>query len=99
MPKSQLTARVIKRALQQKNNWSSFDASEWSGIKHRTLLKLLREGLVPSIPVGKTQQQQMRNGKVRRRACGTYLIPRKAFVKWFENIAAPDPSSIGTTAA
>jgi hypothetical protein len=99
MPKSQLTTRVIQRALQKKNIWSSNDAAEWSGIKHRTLLRLLREGLVPVIPVGRTQQQQMGNGTLRRRACRTYVIPRKAFIKWFENIGAPDPSTIGKTAA
>ncbi len=99
-PKSQLTKRVIERALfYQKNNWTPQEASEWSGIKYRTLLKLLREGLVPTIPIGKSLTHKMPNGKRRRRACHTYLIPRVAFMRWYENLGAPDPSSIGNTAA
>ena len=76
------------------------DAAEWSGIEYRTLLRLLKEGLVPTIPIGKAQAQNMGEGKRRRRrACAKYLIPRVAFMRWFENIGAPDPGSIGNTAA
>ena len=75
------------------------EAAEWSGIQYRTLLRLLKEGLVPTIPVGKAQTQNMGKGKRRRRACAKFLIPRVAFMRWFENIGAPDPSSIGNTAA
>ena len=39
------------------------------GIQYRTLLALLNEGLVPTIPVGQPQAQDMGNGKRRRRAC------------------------------
>ena len=93
--RSRLNERVIKRALlHQTNNWTPQQAAEWSGIKYRTLLRLLKEGLVPSIPVGEPQQQMMSSGKRRRRACAMYLIPRVAFQRWFENIGAP-----GNTAA
>jgi hypothetical protein len=91
----QLGERIIKRALiHEINNWTPQQAAEWSGIKYRTLLRLLKEGLVPAIPVGPEQRQKMGNGKRRRRACAMYLIPRVAFQKWFENIGAP-----GNTAA
>jgi hypothetical protein len=99
-PKSKLTQRVIKRTLlYQINNWTPQQAAEWSGIRYRTLLRLLKEGMVPSIPVGAVQAQRMPTGKRRRRACSTYLIPRVAFQRWFENIGAPDPGSIGKDAA
>jgi hypothetical protein len=91
--------RVIKRAsLHQKNNWTPLEAAEWSGIAHRTLLRLLKEGLVPAIPIGAPQNQKLANGKRRRRACSKFVIPRKAFIRWFENVGLPDPSTIGTTA-
>lgn len=98
--KSQLTERVIKRALlHQTNTWTPEQAAEWSGIQYRTLLRLLKEGLVPTIPIGRTQSQNMGKGKPRRRACAKFIIPRVAFQRWFENIGAPDPSAIGKTAA
>jgi hypothetical protein len=98
--KSKLTARVIKNALlYSTNNWTPQQAAEWSGIRYRTLLRLLKEGAIPSIPVGSSQQQKMPSGKRRRRACSTYLIPRVAFQRWFENIGVPDPGSIGKTGA
>jgi hypothetical protein len=88
--KSKLTERVIKKALlHQVNNWTPVQASEWSGIRYRTLLRLLKEGLVPSIQVGDAQNQEMPDGKRRRRAASTWVIPRVAFMKWFENIGAP----------
>jgi hypothetical protein len=98
--KSPLTERVIKRALCfSKNNWTPMEAAEWSGIRYRTLLRLLKEGMVPTIPIGAVQHQNMGKGKRRRRACTKYLIPRVSFMRWFENIGAPDPSTIGKTAA
>ena len=89
-PKTKLTKRVIERALfHQKNKWSPQEASDWSGIKYRTLLALLREGLVPTIPVGPAQEQDMGNGKRRRRACNRYMIPARGLSsRWFENIGA-----------
>jgi hypothetical protein len=90
--KSRLNERVIKRALlYQSNNWTPQQAAEWSGIRYRTLLRLLKEGLVPAIAVGDVQNQDMGDGKRRRRSCAMYLIPRVAFQRWFENIGAPDP--------
>lgn len=88
-----------KRALSQLNKWTPQQAAEWSGINYRALLRLLKEGHVPAIPLGPRQMQNMGKGKRRRRACTTYAIPRRAFVRWFQNIGAPDPSTIGKTAA
>lgn len=89
--KSKPTKRVIKQALHRTNNWTPQQAAEWSDIRYRTLLRMLKEGLVPSIRIGTEQQQDMGQGKRRRRACAKYLIPRTAFIRWFESIGAPDP--------
>jgi hypothetical protein len=95
-----LTERVIKRELlHQKNAWTPMEASQWSGIRYRTLLLMLKQGLVPAIPVGKKQSQKMPTGKRRKRACRKYVLPRVAFMRWYENLGAPDPRSIGKTAA
>jgi hypothetical protein len=87
--KRKLTERVIRRALlHSKNKWTPREAAEWSGIGYRTLLRLFKEGLAPCIPVGPPQDQQMAES-CRRRACSTYLVPRVAFQRWFENIGCP----------
>jgi hypothetical protein len=99
VPAPKLIARGEQAAFLQLNLWTPKQAAEWSGIKYRTLLRLLREGVVPCIPVGAAQAQKMRDRKRRLRACRTFLIPRVAFIRWFENIGAPDPSTIGSTAA
>jgi hypothetical protein len=95
------TQRVIDHALLlQKNNWVAQEAADWSGIEYRTLLKLLKAGLVPTIPIGKPQVHNMGKGKRRKhRACSKFIIPRVAFMRWFENIGAPGPDGIGNTAA
>jgi hypothetical protein len=69
-------------------------AASWAGIPERTVYRLLREGIVPSIPMGTAQIQQLpaaHDGK-RRRACFKYVIPRKAFIRWFEGIGKREPS-------
>lgn len=77
-------------ALMRKNRWSAQEASAWSGIPTRTLYRLLREGVAPSIPMGDPQVQRLdvaRNGQ-RRRSCFRFLIPRVAFMRWYEGIGA-----------
>jgi hypothetical protein len=49
--------------------------------------------------VGDAQEQQWpnaRNGK-RRRTCVRFIIPSKAFVKYWESMGKPDPETIGST--
>jgi hypothetical protein len=69
------------------NLWTAFDASEWSGIKYRQLLRLFHAGEAPCIRIGDPQIQNMGRGrKKRRRAVGRFLVPKKAFITWFENL-------------
>jgi hypothetical protein len=77
-----------KTDLHQRNTWTVGQAAEWAQVPTRTMYKLLRDGVVPSIPMGACQTQQLpgaRDGK-RRRTCYRYLIPRAAFVKAWENL-------------
>jgi hypothetical protein len=81
------------------NTWTPAIAAEWAGIPLRALYRLLREGAVPCIPMGDTQNQNWpkgRNGK-RKRTCYRFIIPRVAFVKAWESIGKP-PRDMGTAA-
>jgi hypothetical protein len=76
--------------LNDKNSWTPPEASLWSGIPLRTLYRLLRDGAVPRLPTGEPQEQIFPNahdGK-RKRACFRYVIPRAAFIRWWESIGA-----------
>lgn len=80
------------RNTPEKNSWSPAEAAAWAGIPVRTLYRLLREGVVPSLPMGDAQEQKFpnaNNGK-RKRACFRYVIPRVAFIRWWESIGKPD---------
>jgi hypothetical protein len=77
----------MPRIVRDPNLWTAVEAARWSGIPYRALLALLRDGQVPCLRVGGPQTQNMGRGhKKRRRACGRYMVPRAAFVKWFESI-------------
>ena len=76
----------------KRNSWTVKIAARWAGIPERTLYRLLREGVVPCLRMGETQIQsfrQARNGK-RRRICFRFIIPRVAFIHWWEGIAQPE---------
>jgi hypothetical protein len=81
-----------------KELWTAEEAAEWAGVHYRVLLRLLRAGAVPCIPVGRACVLQMRNGTHRKRSCSKYMVPKLAFQRWFRNIGCPDPSMIGKTA-
>jgi hypothetical protein len=73
-----------------KNTWSVPMAAAWAGIPTRTLYKLLRDGVVPSIQMGERQTQQLpsaHDGK-RRRTCYRFLIPRVAFMTAWERLGS-----------
>jgi hypothetical protein len=79
-------------ARSEKNSWTPGEAAKWANIPTRTLYRLLREGAVPSLAMGEAQTQQFpnaRNGK-RKRSCFRYVIPRVAFIKWWESIGKPN---------
>jgi hypothetical protein len=85
----------------RKNSWSPAEAAEWANIPVRTLYRLLREGAVPSLPMGDAQTQAFpnaRNGE-RKRSCFRYVIPRRAFITWWETLGKPKPRSIENTTA
>jgi hypothetical protein len=71
----------------------------------RTLYRLLRQRVVPCIPVGEPQTQREKPGSKRwrtgkrQRTCYRFVIPRVAFMKWYENIGRPDAERIGEPAA
>jgi len=76
--------------LNEKNSWTPAEAAAWAGIPLRALYRLLREGVTPCVPMGDAQEQafpKAHNGK-RKRACFRYVIPRIAFIKWWESIGA-----------
>jgi hypothetical protein len=90
--KSRVTQRQASHpavaVLELKNTWTPIEAATWSGIPRRSLYRLLRDGIAPSIPMGEAQVQRWdkaRDGK-RRRSCFKYVVPRVAFIRWFEGI-------------
>jgi hypothetical protein len=96
--KPRLTPEQEKALDFERQTWTPAMASEWSGIPYRTLYRLLREGLVPCIPIGESQTQKWPKGKTgkRSRACFRFVIPRVSFINWLESIGKPDPETIGT---
>lgn len=84
-----------KTDLRQRNTWTVVMAAEWAGIPTRTLYRLLRDGVVPSIQLGDPQEQQWpsaHDGK-RKRACYRFLIPRQAFIRAWENLGNNDKTA------
>jgi hypothetical protein len=81
-------------------------AAAWSGLSSRAIYRLVRTGRIPSIATGAPQIQDLpaaRNG-TRPRSCFRFIIPRVAFIKWFESIESStiigEPAaSPGATAA
>ena len=57
--------------------WTPTQASQWSGIKYRTLLRMIRAGVVPCI-----RCEPARAAAPKRKL----LIPREPFQKWLANI-------------
>ena len=48
---------------------------------------MLKNGEAPCLRLGNPQTQRMGKGrKGRKRTCGRYLVPRAAFVTWFETL-------------
>jgi len=76
-----------------RNTWTPAMAAAWAGIPTRTLYRLLRAGNVPSIPIGESQSQEWSNSHTgtRERACFRYMIPRAAFIRYWENIGSTTP--------
>ena len=75
----------------ERNSWTPKIAAAWAGMPERTLYRLLREGVVPCLPMGESQVQKWPDagdGK-RRRSCFRFLIPAKAFRTWWENMGKP----------
>jgi hypothetical protein len=93
MPRSKKTAIKPPGALDfERNSWTPKIAAAWAGVPERTLYRLLRDGAVPCLPMGESQDQKWpkaHDGK-RRRTCFRFLIPRVAFIKWWESIGKPD---------
>jgi hypothetical protein len=92
---------MAREKIPEKNSWSPAEAAEWANIPLRTLYRLLAEGKVPSLPMGDAQTQAFplaRSGK-RKRACFRYVIPRVAFIKWWESIGRPGSRPAEITAA
>jgi hypothetical protein len=81
-----------------KNTWTVKMAAAWAGVPERTLYRILRDGLLPCIAMGKKQVQNLSTAKSgkRVRKCYRFVIPRAAFVKAWENLGSA--GSIGNTA-
>jgi hypothetical protein len=91
MAKKVLTLETLAR----KNSWNPVEAAFWANIPLRTFYDMLRQGAIPVLPMGNRQDQKYpraRSGK-RRRACFRYVIPAKAFMRWFESLSAPGAGS------
>jgi len=71
----------------REQHWTAKEAADWVGLNYRTALKLFRDGVAPCIPIGAPTAQNMGKGrKKRKRTCGRYLVPKKAFIAWFETL-------------
>ena len=92
---------MVRKKSRPKNSWSPAEAAEWADIPLRTLYRLLAERKVPSLPMGDSQEQKFPNAKngKRKRACFRYVIPRVAFIKWWESIGRPGSRPAEITAA
>ena len=78
----------MARKTAENNLWTVAEAARWSGIPYRSLLVLMSEGRVPCIRIGRAKVHNMGRGKKpRRRSCTKFLVPRLAFVNWFETLA------------
>lgn len=75
----------------ERNSWTPKIAAAWAGMPERTLYRLLRDGAVPCLPMGESQIQNWprAHDQKRRRACFRYVIPRVAFIRWWESIGKP----------
>lgn len=64
------------------------EAADWSGLRYRALLRLVKDGVIDAVIVGPEQQHNMSDGKQRRRVCSKYLIRVKPFIAWVEGRSA-----------
>jgi len=88
--------RPVSPAEFDKNSWSVKTAAAWAGVPERTIYRMLREGLLPCLPTGAPQVQQWpqaQDGK-RRRTCFKFIIPAKAFIKYWENVGRPNQGGV-----
>jgi hypothetical protein len=87
-----LVKQPIALDLEHRNSWTPKMAANWAGMPERALYRLLREGVVPCLPMGGSQTQNWPKArdKQRRRACFRYVIPRVAFIRWFETLGKPE---------
>jgi len=97
MPRPTKRRRLSKTAIaidHSRNTWTPQMAAAWAGMPLRTLYRLLRAGTVPAIPIGDSVSQDWAPSRTgtRERACARYMIPRTAFIRWFEGIGAPAPN-------
>jgi len=76
-------------AIKQRNAWSTRQAAHWAGMNVRVLSDLFDQGLLPAIPVGGPQDQQMPSGRKRRRRVGRWIVPREAFIAAWKTFTMP----------
>ena len=74
------------------NRWTTRQAHIWSGLPHRTVIEGALSGEIPAIVTGGPRQEEMpsavrKHGQRKRRA-GSISIPRVAFIRWYESLAA-----------
>lgn len=75
-------------AKQLPNTWTVGQAAEWADVPKRTLYRMIKAEIVPCIiPIGEPQEQKLAKAHTgtRNRTCFRFLIPRVAFMKWWEN--------------
>ena len=69
----------------ESNSWTTEEAAAWAGVPERRLSGWLSQGLLPAIPVGRAHVQTLNGGKLRRRSCNRWIIPKKAFIAAWEH--------------
>lgn len=82
------------------NGWSIQQASDWSRIPEKSLYEMAVAGTIPCIRLGEAQEQRMpsaRSGR-RYRRYSRIVIPKAAFVRWFENLEADGSASVAEKA-
>jgi hypothetical protein len=79
-----------KRSIKGSRFWTTKQASDWSGMKYRLTLRLVKRGVIPGLGIEPDGQQTTPDGKPVRRF---FLIPKAAFIRWFESIGS-DPKRV-----
>jgi hypothetical protein len=61
-------------------------AVEWSGLKQRYILDLIRSGAIPSVRLGPDRDDTLPDGRVRHRSCAKFMVVSKPFRKFVERL-------------